>query len=165
MIAGAVWIFGPPTATPAAPPPPALPPPVRTAEPPFEPLDADDPDGLNAVANDPAEDLRRRRAAINLLFTHHIRPPADAARVRAALKDRQWLDGADIVQITFAPVDLPDRPRVFAVIPPFAKPMRPTPYLLIYVSGLPDPKAGDLAELLRGDGPTTLRIEDASYGN
>jgi|GEM_PF-5662815 len=137
---------------------------------PQEPLDMNDIVALNDCANDPDSPPECCIASIRRLFTHYLRPPADAPRVLAVLRSPQWLAEAKITRfdalIGWVPGHLGPSYQTFWVEMRLAEDL-PWARLLMRVSGLPNPTPDDIRAFLRGQltHASVLQIEEFAWGD
>jgi hypothetical protein len=124
---------------------------------------------MNEIANDPRWAREFRVEALGQLLTHYLRPPADAARVAAVLRDTRWLAEADIEwPKVFAPQGKPfpdgldaNKAPVFWVTA-LNGPDGWGVWWLARVSGKSEPTVDDFRAFLRGE-QSPLRIEESGW--
>jgi len=137
---------------------------------PQEPLNTNDIVALNDCANDPDSPPECRITSIRRIFTHYLRPPADAARVLAVLRSPRWLAEAKITRfealIGWVPGHLGPGNQTFWVEMRLAEDV-PWARLLVRVSGLPNPTPDDIRAFLSGQltHASVLQIEEFAWGD
>jgi hypothetical protein len=135
---------------------------------PQEPLDTNDIEALNDCANGPDSPPECRVISIRRLFTHYLRPPADASRVLAVLRSPWWLAEAEIRRFEalagWVPGNLGPGKQTFWVEMRLAG-NGAWARLLVRVSGLPEPTPDDVRAFFSGEitGERVLQIEEFAW--
>jgi hypothetical protein len=149
---------------PQVPTPPRIPPDL-----PPERLDHEDIACMNDLANCRGWPREFRAEALRHLLTNYLRPPADANRVAAVLRNPRWVAEAEVLRLkgllrmgTPPPPGLDEEKGPVFWVRVLYDAHRPAVWWVVRVSGRPDPTASDFRAFLRGE-CSPLRIEESGW--